>query len=227
VAAAARRLQSIANSTATPDRLAGPARAAIAEQSRQLEQLNILRAAWERTNAARTQLPELKRAVFAAQEAAAQADAALVTIVTEGERAVSASALSGQARDIEALVTLGRRLGLHNGHCPLCASGQTDADFENGLALAESYAKQLDQKAVEQAKRERARDSAATAAAAAQEYLEQRQQVLRESEDIVNEFEQRLHAAGLPLNTDVNSLEQRQSALRVHLGDAQQLLNRV
>jgi chromosome segregation protein len=220
VAEAAERLRSFANSTAAPDQLAGQVRAAVVEQSRQLEQLSLLLAGWESVAAARTRLPEIEQAISAAHAAEAQADAALTLIAQDRGVEATASSLSRQARDLEALVTLGRRLGLHNGHCPLCASDQSDADFENGLVLAESYARQLDQQAVEQAKRARARDAAEAAVATAKQELENHQRMLTVSQGIVTEFEQRLRAAGLPPTIGIDNLREREVTLRARLESA-------
>jgi hypothetical protein len=72
-------------------------------------------------------------------------------------------------------VTLGRNLGLHEGRCPLCASGITHSEFENGLAIAAAHARQLDEKAVEMASLERGRTAAQGALNAAEEELNRQQ----------------------------------------------------
>jgi len=177
--AAAARLNSFTGSMSPPDQVAEPARVAIAERSRQVEELIELEKAWQAAEGARDQTAQLRAALAAAQHAKSEADAALVAVTAERQLAVSADALTRQARDIAALVSLGRKLGLHDGHCPLCDSDLTEADFEDGLATAERLARELNELAVEQVAREQAREAAEAAEAAAQEDVDLRQRLLK------------------------------------------------
>lgn len=222
IAAAVTRLQAFAGSNATPDRLAEPARAAIAERSRQLEELTSLQAAWQEADIARARLPELRQAASAAQEAKAQADAAYAVITARSEPAPRSDALANQARDLATLVSLGRKLGLRDGHCPLCASEHTTSDFTNALAHAEGSARQLDALAVEQAERERASEAAAMAAEMTRGKAEQHQLLLLTSQTIVSDFERSLAAAGLATAASINELRERQQALRAGLDAARE-----
>jgi DNA repair exonuclease SbcCD ATPase subunit len=222
VAAAARRLQTFVGKTVAPDQLAGPARLAIAEKTRELDQLASLRSAWDGADVARKALPTLRSAVSAARSVKAQIDTALAAVVAGAQPAANSHALARQARDLDALVSLGRKLGLHDGHCPLCASDRTDVEFANGLAIAETYAKQLDRQAVEQAERERNRKATEDAAAAAQADLERCERALNTALATIGEFEQRLAAAGFALDADANDLEERRHALRSGLDHARE-----
>jgi chromosome segregation protein len=160
VLAAAERLRSLTGSAAPPDELAEPARAAVAEKARQVEELTGLQNGWHAAAAAKAQIEEMRSALTTAQLAKSQADTELAALREESEPETTSDALGRQARDVAALVALGQRLGLHDGHCPLCASGLTQEDFENGLAAAERYARLLNEQAVEQVARERARQAA-------------------------------------------------------------------
>jgi energy-coupling factor transporter ATP-binding protein EcfA2 len=217
---AATRLQSYTKSTAPPDKLAEPARAAIAESARQIEKFASLEAAWRETDLARSRLPNLRQSVSTAQEAKTRADAAYIAIAVKSQPTASSDLLAQQARDLTTLVMLGRRLGLRDGHCPLCASDRTDSGFLEGLALAEHYAKQLDAQAVNQAEREQASQAAATAAATAREELEKLEFLLRSTQATVDEFERRITATGLPIDISVDELRKRQQMLRVGLDEA-------
>src|SRR6478609_8698544 len=57
------------------------------------------------------------------------------------------STLAGEARELIALIALGRKLGLMHGACPLCSTSQSTTAFENGLASAEAIARRLDEEA--------------------------------------------------------------------------------
>jgi len=118
------------------------------------------------------------------------------------------------------LVTLGRHLGLNSGHCPLCASAQTTSEFENGLALAESYARRLDQQAVEHAKREREREAASAAAKVALEELGRAQAALQDAERLISEFEERLGDNGLLPDVSADDLRDHYVRLRAILDTA-------
>ena len=143
------------------------------------EELIELEKAWQAAEGARDQIARLSAALRAAQHAESEADAVLVAITAERQPEASSGALARQARDLAALVSLGRKLGLHDGHCPLCDSDLTEADFEDGLATAERLARELNELAVEQVAREQAREAAEAAEAAAQEDVDLRQRLLK------------------------------------------------
>ena len=222
VLAAAARLNSFTGNTAPPDQLAESARGAIAERSRQVEELTELEKAWDAMKGVRAQTAQLQAALTAAQRAKAEADAALVVIAAERQPDLRSDALTKQARDLAALVTLGRQLGLHDGHCPLCDSNLTEADFENGLETAERLARELDELAVEQVAREQARKAAEAAVAAAQEEVDQRQRLLLAAQDTVRRSEQRLIAAGFAPDGAIDQLLERRQTLASELATARE-----
>jgi chromosome segregation protein len=222
ILAAAARLNSFTGTMAAPDQVAELVRVAIAEKSRQFEELTELENAWHAAEGARDQIAQLSAALRAAQHAKSEADAVLVAITAEQQPEVSSDALAKQARDLAALVSLGRGLGLHDGHCPLCDSELKEADFENGLAAAERLARELNELAVEQVARERAREVAEAAVATAQKELDQRQHLLLSSEDTVQRFEQRLAAAGLGTDAGISEVLERRQTLATELGRAQE-----
>ena len=116
---------------------------------------------------------------------------------------------------------------MHDGHCPLCDSGLTQEDFENGLATAEQYARQLNDQAVEQVARVRARQTASDAAVAAQETVDQQQMLLNGSENAVQQFERRLITAGLRPDAAIDQLEERRQALSAELERAREDLRMI
>lgn len=175
VPSAVESLRSLTGLAAPPDELAEPARAAIAEKSRQLEELAQLQDSWRATAVARANITGIRSALAAAQIAKSDADASLQALTAEGEPEMSPDALSTQAGDLAALVAFGRKLGLRDGHCPLCDSGLTERGFQNGLAIAERHATELNEQAVKQVARLQARQAAERDAAAASETVRQHQ----------------------------------------------------
>lgn len=212
VAAAASRLQAFIGRTVLPDQLADPARTAIVERLRTLEDLNWLRSAWENAVDAEARLSDLRSAIATVENNKRLAEAGLAAL-EDGEPEASLGDLACQARDLDALVRLGRNLGLHDGHCPLCASNITHSQFDNGLAIAAAHARQLDEKAVEMASLERARKAAQDALIAAEEELKRQQNLLSLSEATAEEFRQRLIAIGLPENAGLQEISERHQVL--------------
>jgi chromosome segregation protein len=140
-----------------------------------LDDLTWLRNAWPGVAHAEAKLAELRSNIGDAENEKSLEEAGLAAL--EGEDAPDASSglLAKQARDLDALVALGRSIGLHDGHCPLCASNISHDDFESGLATAVAYAKQLDERTVALASHERALQTTREALAAAEEKLERQQ----------------------------------------------------
>ena len=66
-----------------------------------------------------------------------------------------AQGVDEQAKKLVTLVDLGRELGLHDGRCPLCASGQSHEEFEKGMEAAVVLARQLSEAAANFAEFER------------------------------------------------------------------------
>lgn len=223
IALAVARLQSFSGSSAALEQLSGSVRTAIAAKSRQLEELVSLDIAWPGADAARARIAELQRTVAVAREARAQKDAVFASIAAVKQESLAGSAiLAQQARNIADLIALGRKLGLNDGHCPLCASERTEAEFNNGLALAERYAKQLDAQAFEQAELERAIEAATIAAVSARDELGQGERLLGSVQNTIAEFELRLATIGLSAGASRDELRKRQEALRVELGAARE-----
>ena len=220
IAGAVARLQLFAGSTAAPDQLFEPARAAIGERSRKLEQLAKLEVLWGEAEAAQGRLQKLEEAVVLAETAKERADASYATLTATGDAKSRSDAMAQEARAFSALVELGQRLGLRDGHCPLCASELTASEFAKGLALAESYAKRLDSEAVEDARREAATKAAVAAAEATRRELEQSKQSFQASQRVVKEFGERLQSAGLPQRVGIAELHEHQRSLRAEVDAA-------
>tara|TARA_E500000318_G_C3568988_1_gene216946 strand:+ start:2994 stop:5012 length:2019 start_codon:yes stop_codon:yes gene_type:complete len=166
---AASRLQDILRTRAAPDQLHDLARQRMALLSAQIEDLSWLMKRFGVVDSLRSSLRNLDERVESARQRLDCAKAALDECNLALETATVSTALSEQARQLEALVNLGRRLSLRNGHCPLCESAIDHDQFGHGLEAALQAARQLDARAVEQAEKERARDAANEALVAAEQ----------------------------------------------------------
>jgi hypothetical protein len=101
------------------------------------------------------------------------------------------------------LVTLGRKIGLQDGNCPLCAKGQSHVEFDHGRAIAEAIARRLDEEARE-AEWEQARRSAEVRIQDAQRAAEQADSAHRTALNMVEEFDREMLKQGFD---DQSSLE--------------------
>jgi recombinational DNA repair ATPase RecF len=192
ISQAASRLQTSLRTSASPDQLADIARRRTAEIATQIEALNPLVVAFDDVERLRVALPSLDALAEQADQAVSQATTRLDEATSAAATAPVSTALSEQARRLEALVNLGREVGLRDSHCPLCESAVDHSHFEEGLEVALTVARQLDAQAVEQARMERARDAARAALTAAEE---SRETALRQREAAngqIRSFDERL-----------------------------------
>ncbi|WP_099867304.1 AAA family ATPase [Pararhizobium haloflavum] len=160
VGQASARLQRNLGASGSPSQLSDLARERLAAITLEIENLRSLIAGYAVFESARRGLSDAEKRASEASVAANLAQLRYDEAVNALSASPEATELSMQARQLENLVELGRQLGLRDGHCPLCASGISHDEFGHGLDLALSIAKGLDAKAVEQAQKERERDTA-------------------------------------------------------------------
>ncbi len=169
VSQAAARLRDSLRTTGSPDQLPDIARRRLAVIATQLDTLGPLAQRFNEIERLRATLPVLDERVENASAAVARARTVMDESTAAAAKAPISTALSEQARQLESLVNLGRGLGLRDGHCPLCESEISHDQFGHGLETALTVARQLDAQAVEQAEKERARDTAKAELAAAEQ----------------------------------------------------------
>jgi len=212
------RLRAFVDTQVSPDQLASPVRQRIAALSAEVEALEDLSSRWSRVETERLRLGELSDAVSAANAERDAAAAALQQGMTTHEP-VSASSMAAGARDLITLVTLGRQIGLRDGHCPLCGSGKSHEEYERGLTAAERLARALDDQGARVAMHEQAqrtlegRFTSAEQAAGAAESA--RLSVVR----VVQEFDQERRARGVAAGTG-DQIAARAASLRQSLDAA-------
>jgi chromosome segregation protein len=207
------RLRTFAETEAAPDRLAGPVRERLAATVAQVETLQELATRWNGVAQERLRLRSLADAEAEANNDRKKAATALAAI-SANPIAGAASALAAEARDLIALVALGRRLGLKDGACPLCATGQSEADFNRGMAVAETIARRLDEEAAREAEREQARQSAEARLAAAERRARAAAVERLHALSVVEIFDRQCQSQGLGDNISLDRIVSRQAALR-------------
>lgn len=221
LAAAAERLRTFAESAAPPDQLIGPARGVLAAKVGQIEQLAMLQKAWANSSAARERLPELRSATDAAREMKAKADANLAAAHAELGPDEPSNGVAQQAKDVALLVELGRKIGLRDDHCPLCAQSITKEDFAKSLERAISYANDLNAQAVLYDRRKRTHKEAEDRVVMAVSQVKKAEAALVDTEAVANEYARQLVAAKLPNNLEVTGLQERLQVLQNEVDAAQ------
>ena len=197
VGQAVERLQGVLRSGAAAEQLPDIGRRRLADIARQLDMVTPLAHQFEAISAMRSGLAERDVKVDEAEAKVSEARAALDEAIAAVSAAPAASALGDQARQLVALVDLGRKLGLRDGHCPLCESAIEHDAFDHGLDAALAVAKHLDAQAVDQAEKERVRDEAATALRDAELALDRAKNEREEAKEAIASYDARLEEHGI------------------------------
>lgn len=166
------RLQSFSLATAPADVLAGPVRQAIAKVQSEIESLESLAKRWSEIDGIRTRLGSLDESLQTLKAERAQAVAELNALAPPSQPTSRAQDADEHAKKLAELVSLGREIGLHDGRCPLCASGRSHQEFEQGLEEALALARQLSEAAANTAEFQRRKKSAEQRVEAASKAVE-------------------------------------------------------
>ncbi len=214
------RLRKFANTVVPPDQLIGAVRERIAAVVVETESLRALSDQWSAIEAERLRIPALVKALEIAS-AQNQGAAAAVQALSSTPEPVQATSSAEDARKLIALATLGRQLGLHDGHCPLCAQGQTPEEFERGIQLAEDIARRMNESAARAAQQEEARTAATIKLATAGRAVDAAQSALVNAQKVVESFDQQRKAREITNDATVEQVRVRAAQLRQILEAAQ------
>ena len=205
------RLRGLLASTASADELVGVARTRISNIQAEVEHVEEILKEWREAEECLGKIDSLERKVESAKELWKEAQQNWERLKESHGTVLEADRLSSQARQLEALAHLGHSVGTRDGHCPLCNSEIGEVAFEGSIATVLDLAKQLDERAVEQAERQRevARlaEEVASAKAALDEAIEARDQ----ASAIVSKF----HKTTNEVEFKVNSIEDVERHLQV------------
>lgn len=188
----AARLQRRLSSSAPLDELPDITRRRLAKISEEKDDLVPLADQFERIERLRETIPDLDETVNTTGQKVERARLVLEERAAATAGSSQSESLSEQAKQLEALVTLGREIGLREGQCPLCESEISHEEFEHGLESALGIARQLDTHAVEQAEKERAHQSATAEFAAAEDSYQAAVLERDKRKNEVREFDERL-----------------------------------
>lgn len=214
------RLRVLTRSEAAPDQLTGPVREWIARTEEEIASLQRLASNWEAVERERKRLPELARNREVASSEVAVATKT-VDALRKGDEVSSSTELAKQARDLIALASLGRSLGLRDGHCPLCQSGQDNDHYLAGIAVAEDFAKTLDLKAAEEAQQEQAARAADARLTAARQQLANAEATFVSANTAIQEFDALRQTRDLGDLQTPEQINTRSAHLRQELDAAQ------
>jgi chromosome segregation protein len=212
------RLQAFSGTTAPADVLVGPVREAIARTQHEIDSIESLAIRWQEIDKVRSDLQGLKSTLQASEVDRANALKALESLTPPlplAERGVDE-----RAKKIVALVDLGRDLGLHEGKCPLCASGQSHEEFERGVEAAVALARELSEVAANFAEFERVKKRTEECVGAATEAVEAARKAHDEAERTTQLFDQERLSLGFT-GLSLDQLLSRNSELRAGLNAVQ------
>lgn len=214
-------LRAFTGTEAAADQLLAPARERIAKARSEINELLWLASEWPKVAAELAREVELRSAVTEAEQRALEASNLIASLPAADEVASLLSQTESVSRDLAALANLGRRLGLHEEHCPLCAARQTSQEYEAGLLKAEERARSLDATAAEIVKRQEIRKQAETSLAVANRLLVERMSLLTASRKATETFEQRRSALGVSPDAKSDDVGVRVASLRASVEAAE------
>jgi hypothetical protein len=210
LAEASSRLSRLIDSTLPVDQLIEPARTAIGQKAQQLDTLRALERDWAATDITRKTLPTLLHNLSASRAGENAMTVALAAIREEtGPADDPENNLPEQAQTLLILADAGQKIGLHDGHCPLCASRRTEKQFSEGLKLVKDRAERLDREAAEKLNRVLRLKDAENQLAAATATAEQAEQLVKVSQNTIGSFEGRLKLVNLGPDADLSALHDR------------------
>jgi len=214
------RLQAFSETTAPADVLAGPVREAIAKAQSEIDFLESLSKRWQEIEKVRSGLEALNSSLEALQADRADALATLESLTPPSLLTAYTQGVDEHAKKLVALVDLGHELGLHDGKCPLCASGQSHEDYEKGMKAAIALARQLSEAAANVAEFEKKKKGAEERVTAATQAFEAAEKARAEAELAIQSFEQTRAGLGFAGRSQ-DSLLARVAGLRASLNAAQ------
>jgi chromosome segregation protein len=159
---AAARLNASMGTALAMDQLGSPARVYLSNEEAQLEKLESLHSAFDRSSAARARIADNVAKLEAAQAELESSKEALTAAKgdLQSTEVIEGIGEADRARDLALLAELGQRLGLHGTACPLCQQQIDEAEYGDALRRTLAYANALSAEAVLQADRKRRIDRA-------------------------------------------------------------------
>jgi chromosome segregation ATPase len=220
VAESAARLRLFANTSAPIENLSGPVRETIASLMAEVESLRELVRAFEIASDARSSLTQLQEAVQAARDRLEkiQTESVGTAVQIPHEPAVAGA---WEASQLASLIQVGRKLGLKDGHCPLCMADRSQEEFDEGLRTAEEIARRLNDDAMRYAELEQTRSDRQEKIEAAQLALNEAEAARLKTLDRIEGYEQQLRKVGFPSDLSRQQLTERVAQLLERLTGAQ------
>ena len=136
------RLQEFLGSKVPPDQLFGPVRERIAKQVSEIQELQAFSAQLTTLRTEQQRLPELTETLAETRREEEQASRVLDGL-HEPVATRDSHTPSEEASDLISLLSLGKKLGLRNGHCPLCESPQPEDEFDLALQRLDALVHRL------------------------------------------------------------------------------------
>jgi chromosome segregation protein len=200
------RLRLFTQVDAPLEQIAEHARVAISDTRLKYEALLTLRSVYDSISKYREQLPVLELSLERAVQQQEEVNARVATLQQESNPD-SAEGLDILANEIAELVTLGRKLGLHDGKCPLCDAQRSDDEYAKGLDAGIDRAKQINAQAIRRFQHEVALRQAEEALTIANRAVAECQDALTNARTQLGNFDTQLANSGLPVTAQRQDVE--------------------
>ena len=205
---------------ASASALVNVARSHIATVELELHSLASLREQLPQYQTARANVPDVERQLALAASAVREGQARIESLRTIEETGRS-SELATQARALVSLIRDGKKIGLIEHHCPLCATGHSDASFAAGTLEAEAVASRIDEIAADIAVREGEIATARAEHANRQQVARSLTSTLDSFQTLIAGFEEQVSSLGLAFDLTREDIDRRTADLRKQLEAAQ------
>lgn len=214
------RLQAFADTAANPEQLTGPVRERMANVADEIDRLQMLSGRWNNSLLAQKSIDSLSSNVSALDAERESAEAELKAFPSP-DRLHQSSALANEAKELVALIGMGRRIGLRENHCPLCAADRSHEEFDAGLRAAEDLAQRLNEDAARAAKQEQARQIAEDRIAEITKRRERAAYELESAKTVIRSVDEMRENLHLAHDVTRDQIEERTAHLRQSLDSAQ------
>jgi hypothetical protein len=132
------------------------------------------------------------------------------------------SDLSGISQTYAILLTSGEKVGLQDGHCPLCAATRTEQEFAAGIAHGRHRVDQLDAAALERARIEQEHRQAVLTLNALQADQARIQSSLEAARRRVSEYQASLSRLNIPIEEGLEAIREARVTQQQQLAAARQ-----
>lgn len=207
------RLQDFLGSKVPADQLSGPVRERIAKDVSEIQGLEAFAAQLTTFRAEQQRIPALTEALAAKRSDRDQASSD-VNGLPKPTGTGDARSPNEEAKDLIALLHLGKQLGLRDGHCPLCESPHSEAEFDSALQRLDALVHRLNADAAKASEQKQAWIRASDRLAAAEHAVVEAEASMLSAQKAIDAATVRAVTLRLTLSVGPSELASRIATMR-------------